>query len=554
MSIISGQDSRFQIGLANTWRVPTRTKFRLPYTQEGFKASPNYKEAEALVGASGTTSMAIMSFKADGSFTTYLPPDLAKILFFAALGYEYAPTGPDANGQRAHKFVPISAGACQNLPSLTCEVDRLQEKALYLNYKMTDWKLSGKAEDYLMFETSGPAFKEDIQTVLNKFAVATPTVATVNVTVVPPVGAITAADVMANAFVGKVVRVVMPDCSKYYFTVVSHTISLLTMLPIAAWGFVDTPANYVTAITGGSIEILDWEMAPNTPASDLEYLRFVHGTLTMDDVDASYKVLGTGMGKLTDTIVDVPLTATGAAGFPLIVSALDKNGARRSYKYISATPVVRTTLTILTFSALTTDGMIPAIHDANGVLDATKWAISEEAYDEITEFTLSGDNKIGEAVFGMNGSMFGAEVNPTSRSFSLDISSRFTTRMSKLRLERMMTGHPCKITLEFQTKILDGPFGVQLTSVDSGGKPYRVVIEMKKAYMTEGGANISGPDEPTISPKFTLAETPTGANAHKAVEITVYDDVTVKTSTAAWSGTKTADGAVPMVREDAYIG
>ena len=546
MSIISGQDSRFQIGLANTWRVPTRTKFRLPYTQEGFKASPNYKEAEALVGASGTTSMAIMSFKADGSFTTYLPPDIAKVLFYAALGYEYAPTGPDANGQREHKFVPISAGACANLPGLTVEIDRLQEKALYLNYKMTDWKLSGKAEDYLMFESSGPAFKEDIQSVLATCIGATIVNATTNMTFVPPVGLITAADVTAGTYVGKIVRATMPNCGPvYYFVVVSHTISLVTMTPMTAWGMAAAPSTYVADLTGATLDFLDWEMAPNTPASDKEYLRFVHGTLTMDEVDAQYKVLGTGMGKLGDTIVDVPLSATGAAGFPLVVSALDKNGVRRSYKYIFATPVTRTSLTILTFSALTTDGMIPAIHDANGVLDATKWAISEESYDEITEFTLSGDNKISEAVFGMNGSMFGAEVNPTSRSFSLDISSRFTSRMSKMRLDRMMTGVPCNITLEFQTKILDGPFGVQVTSVDGVGKPYRVVIKMKKAYMTEGGANISGPDEPTISPKFTLAETPTGANAHKAVEIYVYDDVNESASATTYA---------VQAREDGYVG
>ncbi|HQO66669.1 MAG TPA: hypothetical protein PLI66_08010, partial [Spirochaetales bacterium] len=60
MSIMSGQDSRLQIGLADTWRVPTLTRQRLPYTMESFKGTPNYKESDALVGASATTTMAIM--------------------------------------------------------------------------------------------------------------------------------------------------------------------------------------------------------------------------------------------------------------------------------------------------------------------------------------------------------------------------------------------------------------------------------------------------------------------------------------------------------------
>jgi len=542
MSIISGQDSRLQIGLANTWRSPTRAMVRLPYTQEGFKGTPNYKEAEALVGASGTTSMAIMSFKADGSFTTYVTPDLAKILFYAALGYEYAQSGPDANGQYEHKFVPISAGACANLPSLTCEVDRLQEKGIYLNYKMTDWKLSGKAEDYIMFESSGPAFKEDIQSVLAQGIVMSNTATTRVVTL--PAGVISA----DNEHVGRVARFRL-ECGEPVYglitasAAVAHTITLAASLWTLAF-----PVT-LNELQGYTCEILDWEMQPNIPISQLEYMRFVHGYLYMDKAVTPYKALPTGAGSepntgaLGDTVVDVPLAVTGLAGHELYIEAVDPKLVTRVFKYVGVGVITRTTLTTLTFSALTTDGMIPAItFDANGVLTGANWEIAEDMYDEVTEFTLSGDNKIGESQFGMNGSMFSSEVNPTSRSFSLDLSSRFTTKFSRLRRDRMMAGVPMSIRLEFITKLADGPLGEQDTSVDSTGHPYRIVVDMKKAYYIEGGANISGPDEPTISPKFTLAETP---GVHKAIEVSIFDDVNSKASTVTYA---------VLAREDGYVG
>ena len=531
MSIMSGQDSRLQIGLADTWRVPTRTRQRLPYTMESFKGTPNYKESDALVGASATTSMAIMSYKADGGFTTYVTPELMKVLIFAALGYEAAPVGP-VNDQYAHKFTPVPSGICSNLPSMTVEVDRLLEKALYLNYKMTDWKLSGKAEDYITFECSGPAFKEVLQNVLAKF-VASGYNAGAPITVTAPAGVV----VVDDEFNGRVARAQL-ECGEFlYFTVTDCVAStgVFTLTPI--WG---TAAQN---IDGWTVEVVDWEMAPNVPLSNQEYFRFAHAYLYMDDAEAPFTVLGTGGGVDGDTAVDVPVGLTGDASHPIQVAAVDPSGVSRVYKYTGA--AITRTGTILSFADApgTTADHIQAIFNAAGKLHAS-WTVSEDTYDEVTDFTVGGDNAISDGRFGMNGSLFQSEVNPTKRSFSLDLTSRFTTRLSQLRKKRMMAGVPASLRIEMITKLADGPLGEQITSHDSNEHPYRVVIDIKKAYYVDGIPNISGPDEPTVSPKFTAAETP---GVHKAIEVTVYDDKSTKVSGSG------GDWA-PAVREDGYIG
>jgi len=537
MSIISGQDSRFQIGLTSSWRTASSPRVRLPFTQEGFKGTPNYKGSEALVGASGDTSMAIMSFKADGSFSSYVTPDVAKLLFYMALGAEDDPTASGV--QQKHRFTPMGAGECANLPSATVEIDRLLERALYLNYKIGTWKLSGKAEDYIMFESDGPAFKENIQDVIAHGVVIDYVGGTRVLTL--PAGVITAND----EFNGKVAKLVESGCGAVVYAKITDTTlaSNEILLDATLYGG-GSPSAVDDAYNGYTCNIMEWEMNPSIPISAMEYFRFVHGYLYMDGMITPYDALPTGAGSTTytgtngDTVVDVPTDVTGAAGHELYVRAVDPEGVTRVYKYTST--ISSRTATILTFMDTPVGAdKLQSIFTATGTLNSAEWSISEEQYDEVTEFTLSGDNKIGEAVFGMNGSMFSSEVNPTSRSFSLDLSSRFTSRFSKLRRDRMMAGVPMKIRLEFITKIADGPLGEQVTSADSSGLPYKIIVDIQKAYYTEGGANISGPDEPTVSPKFTLAETP---GVHKAIEISVYDDVAVKASTATYSALPRDDG------------
>jgi hypothetical protein len=537
MSIISGQDTRLQIGLADTWKQATKTKQRVPYTTEGFKGTPNYKASDALVGASGITSMAIMSFTADGSFSTYVPVDLFKLLMFAALGTEANPVV--AGSQFKHLLTPISSGLCANLPSLTVEVDRILEKALYPNFKITDWKLSASAEDYAMLEVNGPAFKEDLQTVIFKCIGATVLAPGPTVTFVPPVGSITAGEVSAGIYTGKIVRATLPNCGQvFYFKIDTYTTGLITMTPMTAWGMAGAPSTYVADLTGATMEILDWEMAPNVPMSSLEYLRFVHGYLYMDETVAPFKSLGTGQGKAGDKVVDVPVPLTGAEGLEIRVSAYDLQGVPRVYKFIG-TPLTGRAGTILTFAdSGTAPDAIRSIF-VGTAFQSTHWVVDEVLYAEATEFTLSGDNKIATGQFGMNGSMYQSEVNPTSREFSIELSARFTQRLSELRRQRMMTGAPVSIKLILETRIAEGPEGEFYSSVDSNGLPYKVVVTMKKCYYVDGIPNITGPDEPTVSPKFTCAETP---GVHKAIEIEIYDDKNHTVSAGDWAKVAREDG------------
>jgi len=531
MSIISGQDTRLQIGLADTWKQATKTKQRVPYTTEGFKGTPNYKASDALVGASGITSMAIMSFTADGSFSTYVPVDLFKLLMFAALGAEAAQVS--SGSQWKHKITPISSGLCANLPSLTVEIDRILERALYPNFKITDWKLSASAEDYVMLEVNGPAFKEDLQTVLAKFIPTSASGGPPNTTIVAPVGVIVADD----EFNDKILRASLACGQVYYFSITdtalaTNTLTVVTKHADSGW-ITDSPP----ALTGYTIEILDWEMAPAIPMSSLEYLRFVHGYLYMDESVADYRILGTGVGKDGDTAVDVPATLTGDAGFEIRVSGYDPAGVPRVFKYVG-TAITRST-TVLEF-ATTPVGAdnIQAIYNAGNELHAD-WVIDEVLYAEATEFTLSGDNKIATGQFGMNGSMYQSEVNPTSREFSIELSARFTQRLSELRRKRMMTGAPVSIRLILETRVAEGPEGEFYSSVDSNGLPYKVVVTMKKCYYVDGIPNISGPDEPTVSPKFTCAEEP---GVHKAIEIEIYDDKNQTVSGGDWARAAREDG------------
>jgi hypothetical protein len=560
MSIISGQDSRLQIGLSRTWRLPTRTKQRIPFTQEGFKGSPNYQEVNANVGASAKTGYSIMSYKADGSFTTYCTPDVLKLLIYCALGYEHNPA-PSA-GQFAHKFEPVSSGECSNLPGLTVEIDRLLERGVYMNYKLNNWNLSAKAEDFVMFECDGPAFKEQIQTVLASWKIAaptTPTALTGQCTVTAPTGVIADAGGNPN-LLNRVVRVqdkVMCGQIAYFLItdIVADVITMVllhqdsTSLPAAMLPAGARPlspywqSESIGDMQGLTLEILDFEMAPLVPLSTLENLRFVHGYLQMDDTFAGNRIIGgTKTGIATQVIHDCPVTIEN--GF--LVEGRDLSGKPVVYKYIGAnvTPVAGT----VTFNDAPAAGQIKSIYIGTTLQEAF-WEISEYLYDEVTDWKVSGNNNIPDYKGGANGSMYSSELNPSSREFNIDLTARFTKRLSELRKKRMMNGKPISLRLELETTIADGPEGFNVaSSVDSNGHTYKVVIEAKKCFYLDGIPNISGADEPDVSPKLSACETP---GVHKALIITVYDDVNQRVD--ALSDALATQWGI-ATREDAYLG
>lgn len=510
--IVSGQDSLLQIGLAKTWGKPTGVKYRVPFTTESLKGTPNYKSVEALVGAKTDVDKNIMSMKADGGFTTYLTPDLAKFLFYCALGRELARV-VDGSGQQKHSYVPIPSGECRNLPPMTVEVDRILERALYNTLKLNDWKLSAQQEDYVMFEVNGMAHSENLQSIILKGSAATWTAGTKIVTV--PDGLISVDD----EFNGRVGRAYL-DCDNEVWFKVVDSAAATDGLTIDTY---PTAGGVFPNITGWTVEVYDWSITKGILLSQLEYFRFVHGRVWLEGSIADLIVRGAsgGMGKSGDFVYAVPV-ATDGRNVQLVVEARNEKYEPIVYRLKPlASALVHTGTLTFDDTPVAGGSEIPSIFSATNVFNSADWEIVEEMYDEITDFNVGGNNSIKDGKFGANGSMYQTELNPQKREFTFDCTMNFTKRYSELRKKKMLAGAKTKIRLEFITQIndIDGP---QDTSVDSTGHPYRLVVTMPRCVHEDGIPNISGPDEPTVSAKFTALEIP---GVQEAITVEIYDDV-----------------------------
>lgn len=508
--IVSGQDSLLQIGLASTWGRPTGVKYRVPFTTESLKGTPNYKSVDALVGAKTDVDKNIMSMKADGGFSTYLTPDLAKFLFYCALGREL-PRTVDGSGQQKHSYVPIPSGECRNLPPMTVEVDRILERALYNTLKVNDWKISAQQEDYVMFELNGMAHSENLQSIILKGAASAFAAGVITV----PDGLISVDD----EFNGRVGRAYL-DCDNEYWFKVTDSAAATDTLTVASY---PDPLAVAPDITGWTVEVYDWSITKGILLSTLEYLRFVHGRVWLEGSISDLIVRGAsgGMGKAGDTVFAVPTTVNGTTA-PLVVEARNERYEPIVYRLKTlGTALVHTGTLTFDDAPLAGSAEIPSIFSAANVFNSAAWEIVEEMYDEITDFNVGGNNSIKDGKFGANGSMYQTELNPQKREYTFDCTMNFTKRYSELRKKKMLSGAKTKIRLEFITQIndIDGP---QNTSVDSTGHPYRVVITMPRCVHEDGIPNISGPDEPTVSAKFTALEIP---GVQEAITIDVYDDV-----------------------------
>jgi hypothetical protein len=513
MSIVSGQDTRVQIGLSPTWRTVKKAKYCLPYTNEGFKGTPNYKSMDALVGAKTKIRQSIMSFKADGSYKTYLTMDLFKILIYCALGRELART--TEGGQQVHTYVPIPSGLCRVFPGLTVEIDRIFEKALYYNYKTDNWKLSGAAEDYVYFESDGPAFAENLQTVLLSSEVVDFASATKKITLQ---GGLISADDQYN---GKVVRV-YSGCTEYKFIITDTALATndITVDTYPTTGGV-LPAD--DALNGYMAEILDWDMTPGISISQLEALRFSHARLYIEGASAEYKVKGsTRRGKATETVGGLPSTVDCKAVL-LTVEALNSRGEPCVYQLKAQGTAKTPTSGVLTFNdTASTAAQIPSIIKADGSFNSAEWTLVTELYDEVNNFTLSGGNGHTQPKYGANGSLYPSEPTPQGRTFSLEATLDFTKRYSDLRKRKLLAGAPAKLQLIFLSTVEDIDGSVN-TSVDSTGNPYKVVVNLPLCYHVDGIPNIGGADIPSVTAKFDVCEDI--ANGVEAIEVKVYDDV-----------------------------
>ncbi len=514
--IISGQDAVLQLGLADTWGTPRKTTMRIPMTSERFDMVPTLKAAEALVGAKTNVGFSVMSKKAMGGFDSYVTPDNIRMYMLGALGLEKAAVSDGS--QYKHEYNLIPSGTCRQLPQFTAEINRNVDKGLFSSFKMNSWKLSGAQEDFITFSCDGPGHSEVVQKVLAKGDVlATSTIASLKTTI----GLIT-----NGLYAGAVGAMFKPDdkCNTIiYFTCAAFAAGVSVITAVPGQDAARISAFPVGVVTDYDFEIYNWDMTPQLSLSELPYLTFLNGRAYLEATDGLYNAASTG--QIGDFIYDIPTAAIGDAANPITVEAEDQYGEVRVFKYVG-TPLTGRATTKLTMVAYNAGSLTPdeiqAIYSPTWAIDVTKWVEQEDVYEEITSFTLSGENNVTDGKFGMNGSPYQTELEPQARGISLQTSMRYNERVSQMRQRRMMDGKPLFIRLEFITSIEEMDGTVE-TYRDSTGEPFKMVVDLPKCYFNDGGGrNVSGPDEITISPTFTAAET-LGASPQEAIKVTIWD-------------------------------
>lgn len=147
MSIISGRDSKLQIGLETVWGTPVATTVQLPFTSEGLSYVPNYIEEDALVGKKTSSRMDVSGVKTEGDISMLVKPDAIGLVLGATLGEESV--SETSSGVFAHVFTPVAGGASGSLPHLTVKVDRKVDVFEYVSMKINELSLASEVNDYL---------------------------------------------------------------------------------------------------------------------------------------------------------------------------------------------------------------------------------------------------------------------------------------------------------------------------------------------------------------------------------------------------------------------
>lgn len=153
MGIISGQDSKLQIGAQSSWHgVVAPTKI-VEFTSESLKLVRNYIEEDALVGRITTGRMDPAGDKVEGSFSMIVKPDNIGLLLSAALGAESAATVVGGKSTiYDHSFSCIVGGTSTSLPKLTIVVDRKATVKAFVGCKIDSMTLTAAINDYLRAE------------------------------------------------------------------------------------------------------------------------------------------------------------------------------------------------------------------------------------------------------------------------------------------------------------------------------------------------------------------------------------------------------------------
>ena len=135
MPNISGNDTKFQIGLEGEYGTSVVPTKQLEMLSESLGETHNNVVSDALVGAVTSGSFTIVGKKVEGDLSLEVHPDNIGLLLYAALGVEAdAVDTPEAGVAYKHSFTPVKDGV--SLPSLTAVVDKKTDVFTYSGLKI----------------------------------------------------------------------------------------------------------------------------------------------------------------------------------------------------------------------------------------------------------------------------------------------------------------------------------------------------------------------------------------------------------------------------------
>lgn len=165
MAIVSGRDSKVQIGLETTWGTAVAPTHEVPFTSESLRFIPNYIEEDALVGGKTSGRMDVSGEKVEGDVSFICKPDeYLGLILAATLGAEATAAQVGVTDAYDHAFTPVAGGTGSSLPHLTITVDRKVAIKGYVSCKIDSLQLEAAVNDYLRGTISVRGHSEETDT------------------------------------------------------------------------------------------------------------------------------------------------------------------------------------------------------------------------------------------------------------------------------------------------------------------------------------------------------------------------------------------------------
>lgn len=120
MSNYSGNDTKFQLGIASTYGTAATPTVQLEYLSTTLKEGHTVKQSEALVGGVTSPYFRILGSKVEGDVVFEVHPDKLGEVLACSLGAEAAVTS--GTDYETHTFTPVKGGT--SLKSMSAVVDK----------------------------------------------------------------------------------------------------------------------------------------------------------------------------------------------------------------------------------------------------------------------------------------------------------------------------------------------------------------------------------------------------------------------------------------------